>query len=551
MFKISDPNATVLVELSTQGATKLFAFQPNEERGLTVGSDERAELRLTGLGVAPVQFHLERRGETICLIPAYGLEDLRVNTARVSGPLPLEERSVIEFADIRVDATIFEAGTRESLPSGDDTWSDRPARISEPPGEGDTTQLAMRALTPATASVRQQTTAMLRPIEAQVACPQQTERIAPYRPQASPLFGPQPIPMQSTERMAPVPRAANNPSFSPAFTTLGTEIMAPVRSTVNEDPDSPPPTLRARRLAPVTVAPVARSPLKTLSFHPLKLEHSQSVSRTPPINDKAAPAPLSTESIVPVPVVAVTTAAPMNGETSPPFAGQGSDSSTTLFEVPAVPTEQRFAYSHRSEATPTAVDVRSPIPQRPPDETPSGVVKAGQVAAGALSWLAKLGLLAKARPVLVACSATAGAFVLAAALLVSTRLLERREPRMPAATEALATHSLALTHAAVAAPPTTPTPVQIIEASAASPASSATRSPAAKKTPNDPERAAAVADLVAGRYSEAHVAYGALSQRTTNAAAYASLARLLARAEDPACAANSQGAPRDCPGVQR
>lgn len=548
MFRISNPNITVLVELSTRGVAKLFAFPPNEERALTVGSDPRAQLRVVGQGVAPVQFHLERRVGTLCLIPAYGLDDLRVNTARVSGPLPLEERNVIEFGDIRVDATILDGGVRASLPGSNDTWSDNPARISEPPGDCDTTQIAMRAITSPAAAIAQQTTAVLRPTDPQVTGPQETERMAPYRSQTPPAPATQPALVQSTERMAPVRTTASIGRASPTFTTLGTEIMAPVHSAA-DDPDSPPPTLRGGRPPPVTVAPVSRAPLKTLSFHPLNLDRSPTPPRASPFNGSAAAPPLPTVPIVPVPVVAVSTPASATTETFRAAADRTAESSTTLFEVPPIPPKQPSANVPRHEATPTAVDVCSPLLERQPDETPNGVVKTRPIAATALSWLAKLGQLAKARPVLVACGALAGSFVLAAALLVSTRLIERRELRAPAAVKLPAAGSSALSRPVVDVQAVPSMPVQIVDAPAS--ANGATRSPTAKKIPNDPELAAAVAHVIAGRYGEARAAYALLSQRTASAATYTALSRLFARAENPACVANSKDAPKDCPGVQR
>jgi hypothetical protein len=558
MFKISAPNATVLIELSTHGTAKTFAFPPNEERALTVGSDERAELRVTGVGVAPVQFHLERRDGIVRLIPAYGLGDLRVNTARVSGPIQLEERNVIEFGDVRIDAIILDAGQREPT-SSDDVWSHQPARISEPPGEGDATHVAMRAVTSTPNGIGQQTTAMLSPIDARDIGPQQTERMAPYRPDAAPPTGTPPMPVQNTERMAPVQRATSHPSVGPVFTALGTEIMAPFRPDTSEDPDSPPPTVRAKRRAHVTVAPVARSTLKTRDFGPAELKQTALQSLVSSFDGNAAPTQVAAPPIVPLPIVAVTIVAPAKmapAKTDASFpCAEVADSNTTLFELPAVRPEQRFADSRSREVTPTAVDMRSPVSQGSSrDETPNGVAKARPPASRTLVWLAKLGLLAKARPVLVACGATAGALVLAATLLAATRLIQHHEARRSQSVKPVAARPVTPDHTFVAAPSAQLTLVQIVEAQATEPAGSATRTAASllpRKTPNDPELAAAVADVIAGRYSDARVAYAALSQRAGNARTYASLSRLLGRAESPECVASGQGAPKDCPGVHR
>lgn len=556
MFKISDPNATLLVELNTQRTVKTFAFLPNEERALTVGSDARAELRVTGAGVAPVQFHLERQGGIVCLIPAYGLTDLRVNTARVSGPIPLEERNVIEIGEVRVDATVLDGGKRDAV-GGDEAWSPQSARISEPPGEGDATEVAMRAVTSAAAGIGQQTTAVLRPIDAPGMSPQQTERMAPYRADvARPNTAPMPV--EGTERMAPVQRATNHPSIGPAFTTEGTEIMAPYRPNLSDDPDSPPPTVRTGRSARATAAPVAHAPRNTPAHEAVDIKQPRLSSLALPIDHGTAP--VTTPPIVPVPVVAVTIVAPAKAaltrpDAASPFVDQGPGSNTTLFEVPAVRPERGFADSRTREVTPTAVDLRSPISEQSArDETPSGVAKAKPPTSRAPSWLVKLGLLAKARPVLVACGATAGALLLTTVLCAATRLAQHHELRASQAAKTLPAPRTTPLHTATAAPVAPATPIQIVEAQATLPVTSATRSSPSlppRKVPNDPELVAAVADLLAGRYSDARAAYAALSRRSGSAATYASLARMLGRAENPECAANGQGAPKDCPGVHR
>jgi hypothetical protein len=119
MFKVVDPKSSIYVELTASGVVQVLEFPPSEERAFVVGSTERAALRVRGVGVAPVQFHLEREDAAIWLIPAYGIADLSVNAISVLGPTALAERSVIEFCGVRVYAAIREA---DVLSSNDDRF---------------------------------------------------------------------------------------------------------------------------------------------------------------------------------------------------------------------------------------------------------------------------------------------------------------------------------------------------------------------------------------------------------------------------------------------
>lgn len=109
MFRISNPESAVLLELHADGMARSLVFRPGEERGVVVGSTPLADFRVTGVRVAPVEFHLERITDGIWLIPAYGVRDLRLNAARVSGPTSLEAHNVIEFGGVRLNATVSEA----------------------------------------------------------------------------------------------------------------------------------------------------------------------------------------------------------------------------------------------------------------------------------------------------------------------------------------------------------------------------------------------------------------------------------------------------------
>jgi len=161
MFKIVDPDSSIYVELTVNGQTQVQEFPPHDERAFVVGSSARASLRVNGDGVSAVQFHLEREDGAIWLIPAYGVEDLSVDWMRVLGPTPLDVKSMIEFCQVRLHATITEA---DYLTADDDRLAvlEPDAQLNSEsyarnvPGEEDPTVLAMhpfRASDPSATSV--------------------------------------------------------------------------------------------------------------------------------------------------------------------------------------------------------------------------------------------------------------------------------------------------------------------------------------------------------------------------------------------------------------
>lgn len=219
--------------------------------------------------------------------------------------------------------------------------------------------------------------------------------------------------------------------------------------------------------------------------------------------------------------------------------------------------EQRSGDGGGRDSASTLGAARSPTPSEwSNDKTRGAVAKTPAPGARMHFWLEKLGLLAKARPLLVAGGSVVGAFVLAAALLGATRLA--RHQQAPQHTAMASKDHSSTPHRAVvvtaAAAPARPEPIQIVEVSAAPATSSASRStsiPVVKTGPSDPDLAAAVSDVIAARYGDARAAYSSMSARTDNAATYAAINRLLARAESAECSGGSQDAPKDCPGVHR
>lgn len=108
--RISEQDATsdesLWLELSVDGEAHTFELGPDETRAVAVGSLLRADLRIDRPGVAPVHFHIEREDDALWIVPAYNALDLRVNAARLTGPRRIDGRSIIEFANARIDARL-------------------------------------------------------------------------------------------------------------------------------------------------------------------------------------------------------------------------------------------------------------------------------------------------------------------------------------------------------------------------------------------------------------------------------------------------------------
>jgi hypothetical protein len=163
------------------------------------------------------------------------------------------------------------------------------------------------------------------------------------------------------------------------------------------------------------------------------------------------------------------------------------------------------------------------------------------------AFLVQLGALTKQRPVLVLAGALMGALVLALALVGATRVTEPKRalepPPRPTARGSGAS-------AGAKPPARAPQAAQVASAPAGvvvAPTPEPKPSPRAAKSPVDPEVAAAVGHLAAGRISEASKAYGALAARPRGGEVYAKVAALLARRAS-GC---SEGSTASCPEVLR
>ena len=107
MFKSGNTNSVICLEMSADGLTKTISLPPGEGRTALVGSTALADFCVAGVRSAPVALHLERRADTIWVVPAYEGYDLRLNGRRISGATPLEQHSVIEFGGAQLAVTII------------------------------------------------------------------------------------------------------------------------------------------------------------------------------------------------------------------------------------------------------------------------------------------------------------------------------------------------------------------------------------------------------------------------------------------------------------
>jgi len=352
MFKVVDPKSSIYVELTNNGVVQIAEFPPGEERAFVVGSIEWAHLRVSGVDVAPVQFHLEREGAAICLVPAYGIADLSVNAISVVGPTPLAQRSVIEFCGVRVYAAIREA---DSLSSEDDRFvaRDTNAHLDHEsyslrlPGEFDLTVVAMHPVGPSPPPVYE--------------LPTVTRTGVPNEVQDLP-------PLDNTTLRLPPFRAAPPllDEHRPILTSSGTEVMAPYRS--------PASAAMATEDTSGLARPQAQDP------HP-ELQHSPKAPTWRPHN------------------------APTWETNTPNLRG----SVTTLPDGQA----PEYAVSGRKDPLDNDPVVLPMLPVIPL-VMPTGLLSA-------------IGVLTRARPLLVLGGASIGALVLVLTLLGAARLIERHQ----------------------------------------------------------------------------------------------------------------------------
>lgn len=104
---------TLCLCVTTERKNWIFELGPEEERAIVVGSLKRAHIRLDHRGIAPVHFHFERDGASVHLVPAYGRE-LFANCVRVTGPLELGQRTLLEFSGMRFKVLVSDGRPRHT-----------------------------------------------------------------------------------------------------------------------------------------------------------------------------------------------------------------------------------------------------------------------------------------------------------------------------------------------------------------------------------------------------------------------------------------------------
>ena len=414
VFKITDDDSPVIVQLIGNGLVRNLALPPNEERALVVGSTARADFHVDGVRVAPVQFHLERYEGAVWLIPAYGIKDLRLNSAPVLGPAQLEEHNVIKFAGVYLEATIRDADAFAASGDSlfDDTPSNREVRASYPqelPDEADETQPAIRALAVSNAPEDEWLTTEIQPLsvkhlgddagrfstelQSNVETPKlvrthSTEQLDDRSADIT-LHGTRLIP-----RYQPIPGATETSGLPPRGPT--SKWPEPVQ----ED---------ARAVDTVRLVPLRNAPRP--QFVPPRPAPAKPAG-TPPPKARVDGPPHSSRTVSPTPL------------------------GRHPLSFPASTAELPL---HRRTAVKTMYE---------PAET---------------SLLARLGLLAKARPLLAGCFGGFGAAVIALLLLAVTRLAATRSTSSttrPAA--GLVASFSALRPAAVTKDAKTPVPVRAL-----------------------------------------------------------------------------------------
>jgi hypothetical protein len=386
MFRITDEDSPVFVELITDGLVRKLALPPHEERALVVGSTAGAALQVTGLGVAPVQFHLERHQRAVWLVPAYKIGDLRLNGTAVDAAAPLEEHNVITFARVRLEVTIRDAETfvtGEASPLDDQrgNWQFGPSYSATLPGEADTTQVAMPPLAPSSSPEDKWPARATQPVS------READNTGGHATASTSSVGPSSNmrPEQVTQRLFLHQPARQADDAAPEFTLSGTQIIPPYRpppdsltdnSGVSQGASSP------RALEP-NPSPKDRPVVDSVQLVPLR-----NAPRPQAVPPRPAPKKLAQARAVDI-------TNDREKAVAPPPLGRHPLLLSTSDDVRPLPLDK--------PATGKAAKTAPP-----------------------LSLLARLGILTRERPLLVGCATGVGAALLVILLLAATRLTAPR-----------------------------------------------------------------------------------------------------------------------------
>ena len=477
---------SIELELCFDGLFHRFELASDDTRALTVGSLPRADLRIEAPGVAPVHFHLERDGNEVWIVPAYGAHDLRVDTARITGPKCIDGRAVIEFAGIRVDVRVVH---RDSVVIRNHRELDPPNTRREGP------PLPVGDSLPTTSIERVNV----------------SERRGMNQPTESVSFGALGLPLSAQRTIAIEPVRV---------TPKGGRVAESAVVTVNTEREpidklTPKDGAYEQRVGAQDTIEIAPFWVRQLESKPLTVERTEAVP------------PLTREPATTLELCA--SAEDVASQPSP----NGQSAVTTYFEPIRV-----------SDVSLQAVDIQEPQSKMDPDIAPPA---SNANERRRPNWLAHLGQLTSRKPLFVWTGGTLLAFTFSAAISFGIRQFVHPSSTRQT-TQLLPTPITASASKSPTEETSKRMPVPSLEVIPA--VAEATLPIRKKGQPHDPQLTAAVGSLVAGRYNDAERAYAGVVARVPIDLALVAMSKLLAKKTGPRCTGTLQNPAVTCPEVK-
>lgn len=566
----------IWLELRWHGGNRVFELDADEERAIVIGSQSTADLRIDRPGVAPVHLHFERDGSGICLFPG---QRLQLNAVPISAVTRIRARAVIEFSSVALEAIVH-----SERPAGFEQQAECPPagrpydreHIGAVPDGADTTRIARPAQAPVDLNT--------------VNLALSTVAVEPwFEPEAPAASSAQP----AVERVLLTSEEPTLPGGSDAAST-NLVAVSPVR--VIGGSSSPPAESAQSDATALETRPLFPESLRT---EPSARELRASVAtKAPIVTDARTTSPSRFEAkavaIAAAPSVPPSFGAPADTTTSASSAAISGTGGITPPKTPAVHARPQNAPPPIATRAPTRsgetteFEVLRPAPavvhaMTSPDTNPVVSIPLADLEKrramrptrsekrhtpepNGVSWITKLGLQAKRRPLAVGTASLASALIFALALtglfsVIRTRATAtgRGSDRMPApARNSAERRPTTPGSAPTSSPPSVgtenaaeaPSPLKM---SARSGETGTQMTPVVRSDPvgaalSAPEIRRAVVALTGGRYAEAQAAYATVAQRVPNAPAFAAMARLLAKRTSPQC--SGAVAASSCPEVK-
>ncbi len=540
------------MELATRRGSLRLWFRPGDDRAFVVGNCAGADLRLTSASAGAVAFHLERRGARVELFPGDASREIYVDAGRVTRPVLLRQTSVIDVGEDRIVATTFDATELAQTVTFPRAGAERD-RVTAPQRESDPTRLGL----PAPELAGPVTDAL------------PTVAYAPGRTR-EPAPSPEPPRWERTEPLNFAERPVVREPLGPTGTQIvsAAELNPPRAPAPEPRPDA---VERSETPAPPTPAPEADP-------DGVALTRKRDAASEPPAPKQATIADEPAQRSAPS-----AASPPAHVDKAPERRRKDIGRATTALDVRALAPPMVEKAPARPATRRPSPAVEQPTLVSPPARGAGFLGALGRFARGLATAgkrspaenLAAVGRVARKRPLVVFTVSIMLACGGAVALTALSRLGPRSAPRTPQpplhsqvarpAGDASARASGALRPAPLGGPRTAisgsappaasespPPPTSAVpELSIRAPAPAA--EPFASPAPAgaDPDVAAAIDALVAGRDAEARLAYARLASRPGANPAYAALAALLTRAAGDVC----QGAAAEdhpfCPEVKR